>query len=74
MITTIYERNIDKVTSAIVETRYNKYEVCIMDYSACCKRCAMLCDEEVFLFDYVPLFESASNAIAFVDSNINNLI
>lgn len=74
MITTIYERSINKATSAIVETRYNKYEVCIMDYNACCKRCAMLCDEEVFLFDYVPLFESASEAIAFIDANINNLI
>lgn len=74
MINTIYERNINKVTSVIVEARYNKYEVCIMDYNAICKRCAMLCDEDIFLFDYVPLFESASDAIAFVDSNINNLI
>lgn len=74
MITTIYERNINKVTSVVVESRYNKFEVCIMDYNAICKRCAMLCDEDIFLFDYVPLFESASDAIAFVDSNINNLI
>lgn len=73
MITTIYERKINKVTSAIVEARYNKYEVCIMDYNAICKRCAMLYDE-VFLFDYVPLFESASDAIDFVDANIDNLI
>lgn len=74
MITTIYERNINKATSAIVETRYGKYEVCIIDYSACCVRRAMLCDEDIFLFDYVPLFESASEAIAFVNANINNLI
>lgn len=74
MITTIYERNINKVTSAIVVTRCNKYEVCIMDYNAICKRCAMLCDEDIFLFDYVPMFESASEAIAFADANINNLI
>ena len=74
MINTIYERNINKTISAIVEARYNKYEVCIMDYNAICKRCAMLCDEDIFLFDYVPLFESASDAIAFVDANINNLI
>lgn len=74
MINTIYERNINKATSVIVEARYNKYEICIMDYNAICKRCAMLCDEDIFLFDYVPLFASASEAIAFVDSNINNLI
>ena len=73
MITTIYERNINKATSVIVEARYNKYEVCIMDYNAICKRCAMLCDE-VFLWEYVPLFESASDAINFVNNNINNLI
>ena len=74
MINTIYERNIDKATSIIVEARYNKYEVCIIDHHAICKRCAMLCDEDIFLFDYVPLFEDALEAIAFVDSNINNLI
>ena len=74
MITTIYERNINKTTSVIIEARYNKYEVCIMDYNAICKKCAMVCDEDMFLFDYVPLFESASEAIAFVNANINNLI
>ena len=74
MMTTIYERNINKATSVIVEARFNKYEVCIMDYSALCKRCAMLCDDEVFLFDYVPLFDTKEDAIAFVKSNINNLI
>ena len=74
MINTIYERNINKATSVIIEERYNKYEVCIMDYNAICKRCAMLCDEDIFLFDYVPLFASASEAIAFVNANINNLI
>lgn len=74
MINTIYERNINKATSIVVESRYNKYEVCIMDYNAICKRCAMLCDEDIFLFDYVPLFDNALDAIAFVDSNINNLI
>lgn len=74
MTTTIYERNINKATSVIVEARYNKYEVCIMDYNAICKRCAMLCDEDIFLFDYVPLFEDATKAIDFVNANINNLI
>ncbi len=74
MITTIYERNINKMTSAIVEARYNKFEVCIMDYNAICKRRAMLYNDNIFLFDYVPLFESASDAIAFVNAHINDLI
>jgi hypothetical protein len=74
MINTIYERNINKATSVIVVTRYGKFEVCIMDYNAICTRCAMLCDEDIFLFDYVPLFEDATEAIAFVNANINNLI
>ena len=74
MITTIYERDINKMTSAIVETRYNKYEECIMDYNAICKRRAMLYNEDICLFDYVPLFDNASDAIAFVNANVNDLI
>lgn len=74
MITIIYERDINKMASAIVEMRYNKYEVCIMDYNAICKRRAMLYNEDIFLFDYVPLFESASDAVAFVNAHINDLI
>ena len=74
MMTTIYERNINKMVSAIVETRYNKYEVCIMDYNAICKRRAMLYNDDIFLFDYVPLFEDVTEAIAFVNANINDLI
>ena len=73
MFNTIYERVINKTMHVVIEKRYNKYEVCIFDYNACCCRRAMLWDE-VFLWEYVPLFESASDAINFVNNNINNLI
>lgn len=74
MVTIIYERDINKMASAIVEKRYNKYEVCILDYNTLCKRRAMLYNEDIFLFDYAPSFESAQEAIAFVNAHINDLI
>ena len=73
MINTIYERNINKATSVVIEECYNKFEVCMIDYSAICKKRARLYDG-IFPAEHVPLFTTASDAIAFVDSNIDNLI
>lgn len=73
MRTAIYKRNLNNVTSVVIEAYHDKFEVCVIDHSAICKKRARLYDG-IFPAEHVPLFTTATEAIAFVDANIDNLI
>lgn len=70
----IYNHKIDASSSIVVVSRGTQFEIYIMDYNAICCRRAMLVTEGVFLWDYVPLFNSANDAIKYVKNNIHNFV
>lgn len=74
MIREVYNYKISACDSVVVMDYGTRFEVCIMDYAAICCRPAMLITEGVLLWDYVPTFEDAKEAIAYVKKHISDFI